>query len=67
MTKFVLDPWIKLNKDLVCFGAKGNQFGNFSFPSSVRLLVIKLVHLHGYVTCNTKKPGLVLLELRYYT
>ena len=39
----------------MCFGAKGNQFGKFSVPSGGRLLAIKLVHLHGYVTCKKSK------------
>jgi len=37
----------------VCFGAKGDQFGKFSVPSSGRLLAIKLVHVYGYVRCTT--------------
>ncbi|KAL9960073.1 hypothetical protein ACROYT_G033477 [Oculina patagonica] len=48
------DPWIKLNSGPVCFGAKGDQFGKFSVPSGGSLLAIKLVHLHGYVSCNTR-------------
>lgn len=49
------DPWIKLNTAPVCFGAKGNQFGEFSVPSGGSLLAIKLVHVHGYVTCDKNK------------
>ncbi|KAL9960072.1 hypothetical protein ACROYT_G033475 [Oculina patagonica] len=45
------DPWIKLNSAPVCFVAKGDQFGKFSVPSGGSLLSIKLVHLHGYVSC----------------
>ena len=39
----------------MCFGAKGIQFGKFSVPSGGKLLAIKLVHLHGYVSCNTRQ------------
>ena len=39
----------------MCFGAKQNQFGKFSVPSGGSLLAIKLVHVHGYVTCQTNK------------
>ena len=49
------DPWIKLNTVPVCFGAKDQQFGTFSVPSSGRLLAIKLVHLYVYVTCLATK------------
>ena len=47
----ISDPWTKLNTAPVCFGAKGNQFGKFYVPSDGKLLAIKLVHLHGYVSC----------------
>ena len=55
MTNPILDPWIKLNRAPVCFGARGNQFGKFSVSSGGKLLAIKLVHLHGYVSCDTRK------------
>ncbi|KAL9960060.1 hypothetical protein ACROYT_G033461 [Oculina patagonica] len=59
------DPWIKLNSAPVCFGAKGDQFGKFSVPSGGSLLSIKLVHLNGYVSCNTRRIGLTGPGLRY--
>ena len=49
------DAWIKLNSLPVCFGAKDNKFGKFSVPSGGSLLAIKLVHVHGYVTCDKNK------------
>jgi len=55
MTNCFSDPWIKLNTAPVCFGARGDQFGKFSVPFGGRLLAIKLVHLHGYVTCDKRK------------
>ena len=48
----VSDRWQKLNRSPVCFGAKGNKFGNFSAPAG-RLAAIKLVYLYGYVSCST--------------
>ena len=39
----------------MCFGARSDQFGKFSVPFGGRLLAIKLVHLHGYVTCDKRK------------
>ena len=49
------DAWIKLNTVPVCFGAKDDQFGKLSVPSGGSLLAIKLVHVHGYVTCDKNK------------
>ena len=39
----------------MCFSAKGDQFGKFSVPSGGSLLAIKLVHVHGYVSCDNRK------------
>ena len=48
--------WHKQNTSPVCFGAKNNQFGSFTAKTgSKRLAAVKLVHLYGYVTCNTRK------------
>ena len=38
----------------MCFGARNHQFGRFSLRSSGRLASVKLVHLYGYVTCDTR-------------
>ena len=48
----VSDRWQRLNRSPVCFGAKGDKFGNFSAPAG-RLAAIKLVYLYGYVSCRT--------------
>ena len=45
-----------MNFSPVCFGAKNQQFGRF-FAHSVsggKLAAVKLVHLYGYVTCDTR-------------
>ena len=44
--------WVKLNKSPVCFGAKGNQFGRFSYHQNVLVSSFMLVHRSGKVTCN---------------
>lgn len=46
-------PWIQLNKDKVCFGARNDSYGNFTIWSSGTLMILKLVYLSGYVTCNS--------------
>ena len=45
--------WSKVNKWPVCFEAKGSRFGRFYVPGG-RLAAIKLVHLYGYVSCDTR-------------
>ena len=46
--------WRKANTSPVCFGARNNQFGRFSVPSSGKLAAIKLVHLYGFVSCDIR-------------
>lgn len=48
------DRWRKVNFSPVCFGAKNHQFGRFRVRSGGRLATVKLVHLYGYVTCDTR-------------
>ena len=38
----------------MCFGARYNQYGGFNVPHSGKLAAIKLVHLSGYVSCDTR-------------
>lgn len=47
-------PWIKLNKDVVCFGAKNDAFGNFIVTSHGTILTMRLVYISGFVTCNNR-------------
>ena len=49
---WIPDWWLKLNLSPVCFGAQGDQFGNFTAPAG-RLAAIKLVWRNGYVSCYT--------------
>ena len=41
--------WVKLNKSPVCFGAKGNQFGRFSYHRNIFVSSFMLVHRSGKV------------------
>ena len=43
--------WVKLNESPVCFGAKGDDFGRFSYHGNIFVKSFKLVHLSGKVTC----------------
>ena len=43
--------WLKLNKSPVCFGAKGDDFGRFSYHGNIFVRSFKLVHLSGKVSC----------------
>lgn len=45
-----------MNTAPLCFGAIGDQFGNFFSPYSGKLASVKLVHLYGNVTCNKRIP-----------
>lgn len=44
-------PWVKLNKSPVCFGAKGDDFGRFSYHGNIFVRSFKLVHRTGKVSC----------------
>ena len=39
----------------MCFGAKDNQFGAFMVEGSGHMDAVKLIHLHGQVSCNVSK------------
>ena len=38
----------------MCFGAKSGQFGRFNVKTGQKLAAVKLVHLYGYVSCDTR-------------
>ena len=46
--------WVKLNKSPVCFGAKGDDFGRFSYPENIFVSSFMLVRRSGTVTCDQK-------------
>ena len=47
--------WVKLNKSPVCFGAKGNQYGRFTYHRNIFVSSFMLVHRSGKVSCNSRK------------
>ncbi|XP_078351470.1 uncharacterized protein LOC144636179 isoform X2 [Oculina patagonica] len=49
--------WLKVNTSPVCFGAKGNKYGAFNMPFQGDLAAIRLVNLHGYVSCNAQSKN----------
>ena len=44
--------WVKLNKSPVCFGAKGNQYGRFTYHRNIFVSSFMFVHRAGKVTCD---------------
>ena len=46
--------WVKLNKSPVCFGAKGSQYGRFSYHRNIFVSSFMLVHRSGKVTCDRR-------------
>ena len=56
-SNFLAASWIKLNKDVVCFGAKNDSYGNFTIQHGGAITTLKLVYVSGYVTCNTMKAS----------
>ena len=51
---YFTDRWQKQNTAPVCFGAKSGQFGRFNVKTGQKLAAVKLVHLYGYVSCDTR-------------
>ena len=46
--------WVKLNKSPVCFGARSNQYGRFTYPRNIFVSSFMFVHRTGSVSCNKK-------------
>ena len=50
-----LVKWIKMEPlpghSSVCFGSHGDKPGNFTSPSSGKIITFKLIHLNGGVSC----------------
>ena len=49
--------WVKLNKSPVCFGAKGNQYGRFTYHRNIFVSSFMLVHRSGKVSCSKSSKG----------
>ncbi len=43
--------WVKLNKSPVCFGARGNQYGRFTYGRNIFVSQFMFVHRSGTVSC----------------
>ena len=43
--------WVRLNESPVCFGAKWDDFGHFSYHENIIVRSFKLVHRSGKVSC----------------
>ena len=41
-----------MNRGEVCFGAKNDSYGKFTFTSNGTVVALKLVYISGFVTCN---------------
>ena len=48
-------PWRRLNSNPVCFRAKDNQFAAFMVEVGAHIDAVKLIPLHGQVSCNVSK------------
>ena len=44
--------WVKLNKRPVCFGARSNQYGRFTYPRNIFVSSFMFVHRSGTVSCS---------------
>ena len=55
--KFISENWQKINTELVCFGARDNQYGSFNITKSGLLKTMKLVHKSGSIKCNPNDPA----------
>lgn len=49
--------WRQANIAPVCFETTQTKFGRFYAPSEGKLAAVKLVHLYGYVSCDTRDPS----------
>ena len=45
--------WVKLNKSPVCFGARGDQFGRFSYHRNIFVSSFMIVHRSGKVSSDS--------------
>lgn len=46
---------VKLKKSPVCFGARSNKYGRFTYPRNIFVSSFLFVHRTGSVTCNKKQ------------
>ena len=44
--------WVKLNSSPVCFGAKNNKYGAFTYGKNAFIWAFRLDYRSGYVSCS---------------
>ena len=49
--------WVRLNTSPVCFGAKDDQFGHFSYSEDISVSQFMFVHRSGAVSCREGVEG----------
>ena len=49
--------WVKLNDSPVCYGAKGDSYGSFTYGKNIFVSAFKLVFLRGYVSCGRNRKS----------
>ena len=47
--------WVKLNDSPVCYGAKGNCYGSFTYGKNIFVSAFKLVYRYGYLSCGINR------------
>ena len=52
MSFFVpVSGWLKINTEVLCFGAKNDSYGKFSIHKAGKISAFKLAHRSGSVSC----------------
>lgn len=49
----IATPWLKANAANICFGARDDSYGNFTIPWSGAVISLRLVHISGYLKCQS--------------
>ena len=53
MSFFVpVSGWLKINTEVLCFGAKNDSYGKFSIHKAGKISAFKLAHRSGSVSCH---------------
>lgn len=51
--KFISENWKKISDIPICFGARDDTYGPFNIKESGLIYTFKLVHISGFLSCNT--------------
>ena len=58
MSFFVpVSGWLKINTEVLCFGAKNDSYGKFSIHKAGKISAFKLAHHSGSVSCYKDDKG----------